>query len=96
MKTFDIFSFTAKKYCSNALVIGMAGAVMSSPALADYPKHPMSLVTPYGAGGATDIPARALAQNLSSEVPKLIVLVNRTGAGGATGSASFFHAKGNG
>lgn len=96
MRTFDIFSSVVKNRCRNALLIGVAGAVMSAPALADYPKRPISLVIPYGTGGATDISARALAQSLSSEVPKPLVLVNRTGAGGATGSASVSHAKGNG
>ncbi|MFC6672653.1 Bug family tripartite tricarboxylate transporter substrate binding protein [Marinobacterium aestuariivivens] len=73
-----------------------AGLMFSAQAMAEYPKRPISLVIPYGTGGATDISARALAQSLADEVAKPLVLVNRTGAGGATGSASVAHAKGDG
>ncbi|MEH6825299.1 MAG: tripartite tricarboxylate transporter substrate binding protein [Motiliproteus sp.] len=96
MKFHDMLSNATKKRCLNTLLIGVAGAVMSASALADYPRRPISLVIPYGTGGATDISARALAKSLSTEVSKPLVLVNRTGAGGATGSASVSHAKGNG
>ncbi|QCY09563.1 tripartite tricarboxylate transporter substrate binding protein [Pseudomonas sp. MPC6] len=72
------------------------GLMLSAPAMAEYPKRPISLVIPYGPGGATDISARALARSLSGEVSKPLVIVNRTGAGGVTGSASVAHAKGDG
>ncbi len=83
------------KTLQGALCLG-AGLLLSVPALAEYPKRPISLVIPYGTGGATDISARALAQSLADEVAKPLVLVNRTGAGGATGSASVAHARGDG
>jgi len=96
MKTSGMITKTAKRIVKNALLIGMAGAVFSAPVLAEYPERPISLVIAYGPGGATDISARALAQVLSSEVPKPIMVVNRTGAGGVTGSASVAHAEGDG
>jgi tripartite-type tricarboxylate transporter receptor subunit TctC len=46
------------------------------------------MVIPYGAGGATDISARTIADPLGQAVPKPLLMVNRTGAGGATGSVS--------
>ena len=75
--------------------VGLA-AVMSTPALAEYPERPIQLVIPYGPGGATDLSARALAGALGPLSPKPFVLVNRTGAGGATGSAAVANAKGDG
>jgi len=85
-----------KKKLLKGTILLSAGVFLSAPALADYPKRPITLVIPYGTGGATDISSRALAQSLSDEVAKPIVLVNRTGAGGATGSASVAYANGNG
>ncbi|MEH6628494.1 MAG: tripartite tricarboxylate transporter substrate binding protein [Motiliproteus sp.] len=97
MKSCDSGMFrSSKKVVHAAVLVGVATMGIASEAFADYPKRPISLVIPYGTGGATDISARALSQTLSAQVPKPIVLVNRTGAGGVTGSASVKAASGNG
>ena len=75
------------------LVAGALGALLAAPALADYPERPVNLVIPYGAGGATDISVRALSATLGETVPEPVVVVNRTGAGGATGSVSVANAE---
>jgi tripartite-type tricarboxylate transporter receptor subunit TctC len=71
-------------------VLLAAGMILSltAPAQAEYPDRPVTLVIPYGAGGATDISARTLSKPLSEISPQPILMVNRTGAGGATGSVS--------
>ncbi|HUS96181.1 MAG TPA: tripartite tricarboxylate transporter substrate binding protein, partial [Hyphomicrobiaceae bacterium] len=69
---------------------------MSSAAVAEYPERPVSMVIPYGPGGATDISARTIAAPLGKLVPKPVLMVNRTGAGGATGSVSVKNAKADG
>ncbi|WP_026380776.1 tripartite tricarboxylate transporter substrate binding protein [Afifella pfennigii] len=74
------------------LALGALGALLTGPALAQYPERPVTLVIPYGAGGATDISARALAGPLGKLMPKPLLTVNRTGAGGATGSVSVANA----
>lgn len=75
----------------------LAGMMMSAaPAMAEYPERPIQLVIPYGAGGATDLSARALTTALTPKINEPIVLVNRTGAGGATGSVSVANAEGDG
>jgi tripartite-type tricarboxylate transporter receptor subunit TctC len=62
-------------------------------AQAEYPTQAITLVIPYGPGGATDISVRALAKPLSEIVPQPVLLpVNRTGAGGATSSVSVANA----
>ena len=43
-----------------AMGLGLAAA----PALAEYPERPINMVIPYGAGGATDISARTIAEPL--------------------------------
>lgn len=68
-----------------ALSLSTAGG---APAKAEYPEQPITLVIAYGAGGATDISARTLSTTLANIVPQPVLPVNRTGAGGATGSVS--------
>jgi tripartite-type tricarboxylate transporter receptor subunit TctC len=46
------------------------------------------MVIPFGAGGATDISARTIAEPLGNAVGKPLVMANVTGAGGATGSVT--------
>lgn len=74
-----------------ALSVGIAGA-----ALAEYPERSINMVIPYGAGGATDISARTIAEPLGSAVGKPLVMANVTGAGGATGSVAVQNAKSDG
>jgi len=62
----------------------------------DYPKRPVAMVIPYGPGGATDISARTIAEPLGSAVGGTLVMVNKTGAGGATGSVAVQNARGDG
>ena len=51
-----------------------------------YPSGPINLVIPLAAGDATDIAARAIADELSRQLKTPIVPVNRPGAGGALGT----------
>lgn len=77
-------------------VAGVAATVFAAPALAEYPERPITMVIPYGAGGATDISARTIAEPLGKAVPQPLLMVNRTGAGGATGSVSVKNADNDG
>lgn len=76
------------------LAVGLYGA--APQAHAAYPERPVTLVIPYGPGGATDISARALIKPLSERSSKPILLVNRTGAGGVTGSMAVKSARADG
>ncbi len=73
-----------------------AAAFVATTAAAEYPERPVTMVIPYGPGGATDISGRTIAAPLGKVVPKPILMVNRTGAGGATGSVSVKNAKADG
>jgi tripartite-type tricarboxylate transporter receptor subunit TctC len=53
---------------------------------AQYPSGPISLVIPLAAGDATDVAARAVAEELAKELKTPNVPVNRPGAGGALGT----------
>jgi len=51
-----------------------------------YPTRPVSLVSPYPPGGAADLTARPLAPALEKALKQPVIVVNRTGAGGAVGT----------
>jgi tripartite-type tricarboxylate transporter receptor subunit TctC len=51
-----------------------------------YPTHPVTVVSPYPPGGAADLTARPLAPALERALKQPIVVVNRSGAGGAVGT----------
>ncbi|OED38940.1 hypothetical protein AB833_17945 [Chromatiales bacterium (ex Bugula neritina AB1)] len=71
-----------------ALVVGATTAVA-----ADYPSRPISLVIPYGPGGASDLSARLIAGSAPSYLGQSILPVNKAGAAGVTGSAFVINSK---
>ncbi|MCL3882961.1 tripartite tricarboxylate transporter substrate binding protein [Marivita sp. GX14005] len=73
--------------------IALCAGLAATGALAEYPERPINMIIPYGAGGATDISARTIAEPLGKAVGKPLVMANVTGAGGATGSVAAQNAK---
>src|SRR2546430_14004888 len=53
-----------------------------------YPSKPVTMVVPFPPGGVADIVGRPLAVGVSHALKQPVVVVNRTGAGGAVGMAS--------
>jgi tripartite-type tricarboxylate transporter receptor subunit TctC len=67
------------------LAIGM---ISVGTALAqNFPSKPITMIVPFGAGGGTDIIARAVSEDLSRALKQPIVVEPRPGANGAIGSA---------
>jgi tripartite-type tricarboxylate transporter receptor subunit TctC len=52
-----------------------------------WPTRPVTMVVPFGAGGATDVMARVLAPRLSELLGQQVIVENVGGAGGMTGAA---------
>ena len=77
-----------------ALLIGLAAA--TSPAFAQWPNKPITLIVPFPPGGGTDTFARPLAAQLSKQLGKPIVVDNRGGAGGTIGASITAKAAGDG
>ena len=62
-------------------------AFLAAPAVAkDYPTRPITMVVPYGPGGAADLSARLIAGTAPTYLGQPILAVNKTGAGGVIGS----------
>lgn len=76
------------KFTITGAAATLALALAAGAAQADYPERPINTVIPYGPGGATDISARTLAEPLGAVVGQPLIMVNKTGAGGATGSVA--------
>ena len=69
--------------------IGIALLVFAAAALGQaYPSKPVTMVVPFPPGGVADIVGRPLAAQMEKTWKQPVVVVNRTGAGGAVGMAS--------
>jgi len=51
----------------------------------DYPTKPITMIVPFPPGGIADITGRPLAASMEKALGQPVVVVNRTGAGGAVG-----------
>src|ERR1700675_4128780 len=71
-----------------ALVIAMAFIAGVLPARAqDYPSRPITVIVPFPAGGASDVVARIVTNQMSKTLGQSIIIENVSGAGGTIGSA---------
>src|SRR5688572_18809618 len=53
-----------------------------------YPSKPITMIVPFPPGGVADIVGRPLASQMEKALKQPVVVVNRTGAGGAVGMAA--------
>ncbi|WP_454619937.1 tripartite tricarboxylate transporter substrate binding protein BugD [Bradyrhizobium cenepequi] len=53
----------------------------------DFPKHPITMIVPFAAGGTSDVIARVVAEQMSAALGQPIVIENVAGAGGSTALA---------
>jgi tripartite-type tricarboxylate transporter receptor subunit TctC len=77
-----------KKHLGIALVLSTC-AIFLAAGFAhgeSYPSRPVRMIVPYSPGGATDTPARIVAQRLSDALGHQVVEDNRPGAGGIIGT----------
>ena len=83
MKSPALKSFTA------AAALVLAALTHASAWAQAYPSKPIRVITPYGAGGASDIVVRAGVYEMSKQLGQGIIVENRTGAGGTIGFEAF-------
>src|SRR6266436_6416110 len=66
-----------------ALIIAMAFVAGVVPACAqDYPSRPITVIVPFPAGGASDVVARIVTNQMSKALGQSIIIENVSGAGG--------------
>lgn len=65
-------------------------------AYAKYPTSPITLICPFGAGGAGDLAARILANAVKADLSEPVVVVNKPGAAGIVGTTLTSRSKPNG
>ena len=79
--------FTGQRPSRRAALKTLAAgaASLALPAFADWPEKPIKIVVTFAAGGASDIVARVMADQLSKKLGQSVVVENRPGAGGSVG-----------
>ena len=67
--------------------IALSLMAVGGPALAQsYPEKSVTLVVPYGPGGASDLAGRALAETAQPFLEQPVTVMNKPGAGGMNGA----------
>jgi tripartite-type tricarboxylate transporter receptor subunit TctC len=77
-----------KKLQPMVLAAALAGLSLIASAQ-EYPAKPIRVITPYGAGGASDIVVRSAVHEMSKQLGQGIIVENRTGAGATIGFEAF-------
>jgi tripartite-type tricarboxylate transporter receptor subunit TctC len=68
------------------LALGFVLATLLPAAAQTWPDHSIRLIVPFPAGGPTDIIARVVGQAVGDRLGQTVVIDNRAGAGGVTGT----------
>ncbi len=76
-----LFRATCGLACVAASLMALIG-----PASADYPDRPVHIITPFAAGGGTDVEARIFAAKLNKIFNNAFIVENRPGAGTVIGT----------
>src|SRR5215510_7699945 len=69
-------------YLGTALLISLVASGWSQEQPESWPSRPIKVITPLAAGGAADILARAVGDELFASLKQPVVIENRPGGGG--------------
>ena len=77
-------------------VVSLALAGSATVAQSDWPNKPIRIVVPYGAGSSPDVIARMMVEKLAARLGQPVLVENRAGAGGNTGTGAVAKSAGDG
>lgn len=66
--------------------LSLGAILIAGPALAEYPERTVTMVVPFAAGGPTDTVARLIADKMSADLGRQVIVENVGGAGGTLGA----------
>jgi len=69
------------------IVVATLSFLVTAAYAQDYPKHPITMIVPFAAGGTSDVIARTVAEQMGKALGQPIVIENVAGAGGSTALA---------
>lgn len=69
------------------VLVFCASPVHAADATKDFPARPIRLVSPFAAGGNTDVIGRLIAPRLAERLGQNVIVENRPGAGGMVGAS---------
>lgn len=70
------------------LAVSAFSSYSQAQASEDFPTRPIRMLVGFSAGGATDVQARLIAQQLSDRLGQPVIVENRPGAGGSIASGA--------
>jgi tripartite-type tricarboxylate transporter receptor subunit TctC len=72
-----------------AAALGFCAVVLAGAAAAqNYPDRPITVIIPFAGGSASDVVSRVMLAKMSKSMGQSIIIENRPGAGGNTGTAA--------
>ena len=80
-------------FAASLAAAAIASAIASLAHAADFPTKPIRIVVPYVPGGANDLIARLIAPKMQERLGQPVVVENRPGAGGNTGTEAVARAE---
>ena len=70
-----------------------AAGILTPVAGQDYPDRPITILAPFGAGGASDVTTRLIANYASEKLGQRVIVENQPGAGGGLMAANLAQAE---